>query len=74
MISTLRELHPIQQALLAGLFTWGLTALGAGVVFLTRGLSRRLLDTALGFTAGVMIAASFWSLQASAASTASESV
>ena len=57
-------LHPIGQALLAALFTWGVTALGAAVVFLARDISQRLLDTALGFTAGVMIAASFWSLLA----------
>lgn len=50
------------QALVAATFTWGLTALGAGAVFLFRDVSRRALDAALGFTAGVMIAASFWSL------------
>jgi zinc transporter, ZIP family len=43
-------------------FTWGLTAVGAGAVFFFREVSRKALDTALGFTAGVMIAASFWSL------------
>ncbi len=58
--------HPVVQALLAGTFTWGLTALGAAVVFLSRRISRRGLDAALGFTAGVMIAASFWSLLAPA--------
>lgn len=50
------------QALAAATFTWSLTALGAGVVFFFRDVSRKALDTALGFTAGVMIAASFWSL------------
>lgn len=50
------------QALVATLFTWGLTALGAAVVFFFKDVSRRSLDAALGFTAGVMIAASFWSL------------
>ena len=50
------------QALAATTFTWGLTALGAGAVFFFRDVSRKALDTALGFTAGVMIAASFWSL------------
>lgn len=55
-------LHPIVQALIAGLFTWGMTAIGAGVVFLTREVNRKLLDTMLGFAAGVMIAASYWSL------------
>jgi ZIP family zinc transporter len=58
------DLHPIMQALLATLFTWGLTAAGAAVVFFFKDLDRRLLDGALGFTAGVMIAASFWSLLA----------
>ena len=57
-------LPPVTQALLATLFTWGMTALGAGVVFFFRQVHRRLLDFALGFTAGVMIAASFWSLLA----------
>jgi ZIP family zinc transporter len=60
------QLHPVLQALLATLFTWGVTALGAATVFLTRSLSRRLLDTMLGFAGGVMIAASFWSLLAPA--------
>jgi len=50
------------QALAASTFTWGLTALGAAAVFFFRDVSRRALDAALGFTAGVMIAASFWSL------------
>jgi zinc transporter, ZIP family len=57
-------LNPIQQALLATLFTWGMTAAGAAVVFLIKDLNRRLLDGALGFAAGVMMAASFWSLLA----------
>ena len=57
-------LHPVGQALLATLFTWGMTAAGASAVFLFREMNRRLLDGALGFTAGVMIAASFWSLLA----------
>ena len=56
------SLGPILQALLAGGFTWGVTALGASVVFLTRAMDRRLLDAMLGFAAGVMIAASVWSL------------
>ena len=53
---------PILQALYAGLFTWGLTALGSGLVFFFNSSNRKILDTALGFTGGVMIAASFWSL------------
>ncbi len=54
--------NPILQALYAGLFTWGLTALGAGLVFFFNSSNRKILDSALGFTGGVMIAASFWSL------------
>ncbi|MBC8300582.1 MAG: ZIP family metal transporter [Pelagibacterales bacterium] len=53
---------PVMQALYAGLFTWALTALGAALVFLFNSSNRKVLDTALGFTGGVMIAASFWSL------------
>lgn len=53
---------PIIQALYAGLFTWILTALGAALVFLFNSSNRKFLDSALGFTGGVMIAASFWSL------------
>ena len=56
------EPNPIMQALYAGLFTWILTALGAGLVFFFKSSNRKLLDMALGFTGGVMIAASFWSL------------
>ena len=55
-------LSPITQALLATLFTWGLTALGAAMVFFFKKINRTILDMMLGFAAGVMIAASFWSL------------
>ncbi len=54
------------QAFLATLFTWGMTALGAALVFGTKKVPRKLLDAMLGFAAGVMIAASFWSLLAPA--------
>lgn len=60
------HLHPVMQAFLATCFTWAVTALGAAGVFLTREVNRRLLDTMLGFSAGVMIAASYWSLLAPA--------
>jgi zinc transporter, ZIP family len=60
------ERHPIWQALVAGSFTWGLTALGAALVFFTSRVNRRLLDAMLGFAAGVMLAASYWSLLAPA--------
>ena len=53
---------PVLQALIGGLFTWGLTALGAGLVFFFKTSNRKVLDMCLGFTGGVMIAASFWSL------------
>ena len=59
-------LSPLWQSLLAGLFTWTVTALGAAVVFVTTHVNRRLLDAMMGFAAGVMIAASFWSLLAPA--------
>ncbi len=55
-------LNPVVQALLGTLFTYGMTALGAAGVFLSRQINRRVLDAMLGFAAGVMIAASFWSL------------
>jgi ZIP family zinc transporter len=58
------DLSPIVQSLIAGCFTWGVTAMGAALVFLTQTVNRRLLDAMLGFAAGVMIAASFWSLLA----------
>jgi ZIP family zinc transporter len=58
--------HPVVQALLATLFTWSLTALGAATVFFARDVSKRVLDAMLGFAGGVMIAASFWSLLAPA--------
>ena len=59
-------LNPVLQALLATCFTWFVTALGAGLVFFFKNIERRVLDAMLGFAAGVMIAASFWSLLAPA--------
>ena len=53
--------YPI-QALIATLFTWGITALGAAIVFLFKKVNKNVLDAMLGFAAGVMIAATFWSL------------
>ena len=55
---------PVLQALVATLFTWGLTALGASLVFFFKKDNQQFLDCSLGFTGGVMIAASFWSLLA----------
>lgn len=62
MTEWFRALDPVSQAGLAGLFTWGLTALGASVCFVVREVNRTLLTSMMGFAAGVMIAASFWSL------------
>lgn len=58
--------NPLWLALLAGLFTWGVTAAGAAMVFFFKRLRERLTNAMLGFAAGVMIAASFWSLLAPA--------
>ena len=60
----IRDLSPVFQALCATTFTWLATALGAAVVFFFKKIDRRVLDGLLGFAAGVMIAASFWSLLA----------
>lgn len=66
-------LNPVIQALLATLFTWFLTALGSGLVFFFKTINRKMLDGMLGFAAGVMIAASYWSLLAPAIEMAEES-
>jgi ZIP family zinc transporter len=66
MYNNFKSFDPILQALSGGCFTWGLTALGAAVVFCTMQVNKKLMDFMLGFTAGVMIAASFWSLLAPA--------
>lgn len=58
------SLDPVFAAFIATLFTWGLTALGASLVFLFKGMNRAFFDGMLGFTGGVMVAASFWSLLA----------
>jgi ZIP family zinc transporter len=62
IVNWFTELHPVWQTLLATGFTWFLTALGAAAVFFCREIRRQVLDGMLGFAAGVMIAASFWSL------------
>jgi len=62
LISMFESMNPVWGALLATTFTWFVTALGAGLVFLFKELNRKVLDGMLGFTGGVMIAASFWSL------------
>ena len=60
---------PILQAFLGGLFTWILTAIGSSLVFFFKSSNRKVLDMCLGFTGGVMIAASFWSLLSPAIAT-----
>ena len=68
----LLQFSPITQALIASLFTWGVTAAGAAVVFFVDKGSNRLLHISLGFAAGVMVAASFWSLLAPSIALAEE--
>ncbi len=64
MLDWLLQFDPVTQALMAGAFTWFVTAVGAATVLLRRSLPLHVLDAMLGFAAGVMIAASFWSLLA----------
>ena len=66
MIEWFSPPHPVSQALLAGVFTWGITAIGASIVFCIRTLKRSVLDGMPGFAAGVVIAASYWTLLSSA--------
>lgn len=68
MIDFLRGYGPVTQTIIATIFTWGMTALGAAVVFGFKEFNQKVLDTMLGFAAGVMISASFWSLLAPAVS------
>lgn len=64
IVSYFETIDPILGALYASLFTWIITALGASLVFLIKGINRAFFDGMLGFTGGVMVAASFWSLLA----------
>jgi len=66
IIDYFKSIDPILAAFYATLFTWGLTALGASLVFFFKSMNRAVLDGMLGFTGGVMVAASFWSLLAPA--------
>lgn len=61
MLNDLIKLPPV-QALMAGLFTWSVTMIGAAIVFFFKDIKKGIMDALLGFSAGVMIAASFWSL------------
>lgn len=62
MIEWLAGIPPVSQALIATLFTWFVTALGAALVFLFKTINKKVLNAMLGFASGIMIAASFWSL------------
>lgn len=64
LIQWFERFDPVLQALFATLFTWGVTALGASLVFFFKSINKTVLNGMLGFAAGVMIAASFWSLLA----------
>ncbi len=66
MLNQILSLHPILQAALATLFTWSITAIGAALVYFFKNINKNLMDGMLGFAAGVMIAASFFSLIAPA--------
>lgn len=66
IIEYFESINPVLAALYATLFTWFLTALGASFVFFFKTMNRVVLDGMLGFTGGVMVAASFWSLLAPA--------
>ena len=72
MIQWISQFSPVEQALFATLFTWGVTAVGAAMVFFFKVIDKSVLNAMLGFAAGVMIAASFWSLLAPSIEMASE--
>ncbi|MBN1599123.1 MAG: ZIP family metal transporter [Bacteroidales bacterium] len=61
-IDKLLEVNPVMLALFATIFTWAVTASGASMVFFFKSINKKILNSMLGFAAGVMIAASFWSL------------
>ena len=64
MFDWLSQFSPVIQAFIATMFTWAVTALGASLVFFFKKIDQRTLNAMLGFAAGVMTAASFWSLLA----------
>ncbi len=73
LLDYLKDLSPVTMAFFATMFTWAMTALGAGMVFFFKQINKKVLNVMLGFAAGVMIAASFWSLLAPAIEMAEES-
>jgi zinc transporter, ZIP family len=72
MITFFEQFNPVEQALIGTLFTYGVTALGASLVFFFKSINKTVLNGMLGFAAGVMIAASFWSLLAPSIAMAEE--
>jgi len=72
MLNWFMDSNPVVQALLGTLFTWGLTAAGAALVYFFKTINRNIFNLMLGFASGVMIAASFWSLLAPAIDMANE--
>ncbi len=72
LIQWFSRFDPVFQAFLATMFTWAVTAAGAGLVFFFKKINQKVLDSMLGFAAGVMVAASFWSLLAPAIEMAEE--
>ena len=62
MLDSFNDLSPVLQAFLACIFTWSITALGASIVFFFKKVNKTIMDALLGFAAGVMVAASFFSL------------
>lgn len=66
IVAYFEQIDPVLAAFIATVFTWSLTALGASVVFLFKTMNRKVLNGMLGFTGGVMVAASYWSLLAPA--------
>jgi len=62
MFAGIEKTSPVILAFIGTLFTWFITALGAAVIFLKQNINRKILDASLGFSAGIMIAASFFSL------------
>ena len=73
MLDYIAHIPPFIQALIAGLITWLLTALGAATVFLFKTVNHKILSVMQGFAAGIMIAASFWSLLQPAIESSSDS-
>ncbi|WP_371825492.1 ZIP family metal transporter [Pontibacillus sp. ALD_SL1] len=72
MYEGFKSMAPVMQALIATLFTWGMTAAGAALVFFSKGTNQKFMDSMLAFAGGVMIAASYWSLLAPAIEMASD--